>query len=142
MNIDILLVEDNPGDVRLIQEAFKTVDRSTSIHAVTTSREALDFLSERAATEPPTLPDVLLLDLNLPGSNGFTVLEEVRENQELAHLPVLILTSSTVEKDVQRSYKLRANAYLRKPDNPDQYEALAQRVVDFWFYENVLPHKQ
>lgn len=140
MNIDILLVEDNPGDVRLTREAFETVDRSISIHAVTTSREALDFLSERVEEESSTVPDIILLDLNLPGSGGFSVLEEVREEPELAQLPVLILTNSTVEKDVHRSYKLHANAYLSKPVSPDQYEALARRVVDFWFDHNlVLP---
>ena len=139
MTLDILLVEDEPGDARLVKEAFGSVSRSTSIHVVTTSQEAVDFLTDCVEAESATIPDILLLDLRLPGDDGFSVVRGVRKDLGLDTLPVLVLTSSDADEDAIRSYQLHANAYLRKPDDLNEYEKLAQEVITFWGDHNQLP---
>lgn len=139
MTLDILLVEDEPDDARLVKEAFSSVSRSTTIHVTTTSQEAVDFLTDCVEAESATIPDILLLDLRLPGDDGFSVLRGVRKDLNLDAFPVLVLTNSDANEDAIRSYKLHANAYLRKPDDPNEYETLAQAVITFWGHHNHLP---
>ncbi|QLG62784.1 response regulator [Halorarum salinum] len=139
MTIDVLLVEDDPADARLVEEAFNSIERSTSISGVTTRQEAIDFLTERVDGKSTTIPDILLLDLSLPDDDGFAVLREVRENPDLVGLPVLVFTNSDAEADVHQSYELQANAYLRMPDNPDKYETVAREVITFWVDYNRSP---
>ncbi|QLG29842.1 response regulator (plasmid) [Halorarum halophilum] len=139
MGMNILFIEDNLTDVEYIKEAFNNVEATTLIHSVATRREALELLSGEDDGISITSPDLLLLDLTLPEDNGFTVLESVREKPEHTGLPVIILTNSDDEEDILRSYELHANAFLRKPSDPSEYEALAEQIVKFWVNHNHTP---
>ncbi|GAB3673014.1 response regulator [Halopiger thermotolerans] len=136
-SVDILLAEDNRGDIRLIKEAFHETDIEPTFHTATSGNEALEFLRDRCDTD--AYPDLLLLDLNMPRKDGFEVLEELRENEAYPPLPVLVLTSSRADDDVVKSYELAANAYLSKPRNPDEFVSLAQAIEAFWIHEAQLP---
>ncbi|AFO56134.1 MULTISPECIES: response regulator [Natrinema] len=135
----LLLVEDNPGDVRLIEEAFKSAGFDTTFHAIPDGDAALEFLQERAATASGPDIDLVLLDLNLPGTDGFEVLETIRDDPNLASLPVLVLSSSAATEDIVRSYELAANAYLTKPTDPSEFADIWRAVEAFWFDEATLP---
>lgn len=135
--IEILLVEDNPGDVRLIQEAFKTTDHETTLHAVTNGDDALEFLTQQATDD--LLPDLVLLDLKLPGQDGCTILGTIRDEPQLQHLPVIMLTSSCGDEDVARCYETGTNAYLTKPDDMAAFSSLVESVTRFWFKRARLP---
>ncbi|WP_436344007.1 response regulator [Natronorubrum sp. FCH18a] len=137
--VDILLVEDNPRDIRLTHEAFKEADLDTSLQAVRDGHEALEFLFQQGEYEAASYPDLVLLDLNLPRKDGHQVLKEIRDDSELSPLPVLVLTSSEAEEDIRESYELAANAYLTKPSNPDEFVSLAQAVANFWLKSVQLP---
>ena len=136
---DILLVEDNPGDVRLTQEAFKEGQICNNLHVVTDGIKALDFLYKRGEYADAPKPDIILLDLNLPRKNGDEVLEEIRADPELKYLPVIILTSSSAEEDVIRSYKLQANAFLTKPVDPAEFIEVVRSFQQFWLSVVRLP---
>ena len=135
----ILLVEDNPGDVRLTKEAFKQGRIENDLHVVTDGHEALEFLSQDGPYEDAPRPDLVLLDLNLPRKNGDEVLEELKTDAELRCIPVIVLTSSKAEEDVVRSYKLHANAYLTKPVDPDEFIETVKAFEIFWFRVVRLP---
>lgn len=135
----ILIVEDNPGDVRLVQEGFTEADTVPEFHVVTDGREALAFLRERSNDDSLTYPDLILLDLNLPKVDGFEVLDEVKNNPEYPLVPVLVLSSSKSKEDVVESYERHANAYLTKPDGPDEFVALAKTIEDFWLDAAIAP---
>ena len=137
--VDILLVEDNPGDVRLTREAFKQGRISNTIHVVTDGVEALDFLYQRGEHANAPHPDVVLLDLNLPRKNGDEVLEEIRDEPNLSRIPVIILTSSGAEEDVAKSYNRYANAYLTKPVDPEEFVEIVQTFEAFWLSVVRLP---
>ncbi|OLZ40921.1 histidine kinase [Natrinema saccharevitans] len=137
--VSILLVEDNPGDVRLIEEAFKSAEFETTFHTVTDGSAALELLHERAASEDGPELDLMLLDLNLPRTDGFEVLETVKNDPKLTSLPVLVLTSSEATEDIVRSYELCANAYLTKPTDPDEFADIGRAVEAFWIEEATLP---
>ena len=130
--VDILLVEDNPGDIRLTKEAFKDGAISNTLHVTTDGIEALDFLHQRGEFADVPHPDIVLLDLNLPRKNGDDVLAEIRGDADLAQLPVIILTSSEAEEDVVKSYELCANAYLTKPVDPAEFLELVRSLQEFW----------
>ncbi|MFC6766078.1 response regulator [Natrinema soli] len=134
-NPDILLVEDNPGDVRLTQEAFREAEFDVRMHIATDGIKAIDFLR---SDESPCL-DFVLLDLNLPRKDGLDVLEEIKGDPEMEQLPVLVLTSSTAREDVISSYEQHANAYLTKPDSPETFVDLVQAVEKFWIGRARLP---
>lgn len=138
-SVDLLLVEDNPGDVRLVREAFERIDLTTSIEAVNDGGEALENIRTRRDDPAATLPDVVLLDLNLPRVDGFSVLESLRSDPELATIPTLVLTSSEETEDVVRSYELSANTYLTKPRDPEQFVLMARTIEEFWFRHAELP---
>ncbi|ARS89274.1 response regulator [Natrarchaeobaculum aegyptiacum] len=130
--VDILLVEDNPGDVRLTKEAFKSIDAKVEFHTVMDGKAATEYfdLCESEAKTPS--PDLVLLDLNLPRMDGFTILELLRSELEYPPPPILVLSSSAAHEDVLESYDRAANAYLTKPDHPDEFDALAQAIEEFW----------
>ena len=135
--VRILLVEDNPGDVRLVREAFREADVETTFHTVSDGDAALEFL--RGQRDVADL-DLTLLDLNLPRTGGFEVLEEIKDDPELDAPPVIVLTSSEATEDVTRSYELCANAYLTKPSDPAEFAELGRAVEAFWFNDaTVLP---
>lgn len=136
---DILLVEDNPGDVRLTREAFKEGAIDNDLHVVTDGADALDFLYRRGDYEEAPRPHLVLLDLNLPEVDGLEVLEEIKSDPDLKHLPVVILTSSAAEEDIVRGYELQSNAYLTKPIDPDEFIELVRTFEEFWFKLVKLP---
>lgn len=132
---DVLLVEDNPGDVRLTREAFRDAEFDVRMHVASDGVEAADFLRD----EESPRPDLVLLDLNLPRKDGFDVLEQIRTDSKLAHLPIIVLTSSTAREDVVSSYEQCANAYLTKPDSPDSFVDMIRAVEEFWMEKVRLP---
>jgi len=135
----LLLVEDNPGDVRLTREAFEEGRIQNELHVVPDGAEALDFLHQRGEYSDAPRPDLVLLDLNLPRTDGETVLEELKADPELRSIPVIVLTSSRTEEDVARSYDLHANAYLTKPVDPDEFIETVRAFEKFWFSVVRLP---
>ncbi|WP_226042036.1 response regulator [Natrinema sp. DC36] len=137
--VSILLVEDNPGDVRLIEEAFKTAGFETVFHTFTDGGSALDFLYEQVLSAGGPDVDLMLLDLNLPRTSGFEVLETLKNESNLTSLPVIVLTSSEATEDIVRSYELCANAYLTKPSDPAEFAELGRAVEAFWIDEATLP---
>ncbi|SEP92246.1 response regulator [Natrinema salaciae] len=137
--VSLLLVEDNPGDVRLIEEAFKSAGFATTFHTVADGDAALEFLQTEATADSGPDLDLMLLDLNLPRTGGFEVLETIKNDPELASLPVLVLTSSEATEDVVKSYELCANAYLTKPTDPDAFADIGRAVEAFWIDEATLP---
>jgi CheY-like chemotaxis protein len=136
---DILLVEDNPGDVRLTREAFEAIEVETSLHVVSDGVQALEFLHQRGEYADATQPDIVLLDLNLPRKNGDAVLAELRSDPELPRVPVVVLTGSEAEEDIVRSYELEANAYLTKPVEPEMFSETIEAFEAFWLSEASLP---
>ncbi|MDL5361581.1 response regulator [Halalkalicoccus sp. NIPERK01] len=137
--VDILLVEDNPGDVKLTQEAFKEGQIANTLHVVTDGVEALDFLFQRGEYADAPRPDFVLLDLNLPRKNGDEVLEELRADPECKDVPVIILTGSSAQEDVIRSYELAANAYLTKPVDPGEFIQTILSTERYWLSVVRLP---
>ncbi|AFO59186.1 MULTISPECIES: response regulator [Natrinema] len=135
----ILLVEDNPGDVRLTKEAFKQGRIENDLHVVSDGTEALDFLGRQGPYTDAPRPDLVLLDLNLPGKDGAEVLEELKADPVLRSIPVIVLTSSRAEEDVVKSYELHANAYLTKPVDPDEFIETVRAFEKFWFSVVRLP---
>ena len=138
---DILLVEDNPGDVRLTEEAFREGNIANTLHVVDDGIEALEFLHRHGDYADAPRPDIILLGLNLPRKNGEEVLEEISEDRELLRIPVIVLTSSEAEADVMRSYDLRANAYLTKPVDPDVFVDTVRAFEQFWLSIVRLPSR-
>jgi chemotaxis family two-component system response regulator Rcp1 len=128
--IEILLVEDNPADVRLTREALKEAHTPINLHVVDDGVKALAFLQEGGGKFPR--PDLILLDLNLPRKDGREVLEAVKQDETLRHIPVVVLTTSQAEQDVLNSYRLRANAYITKPVDVDQFFNAMKSIDGFW----------
>ncbi len=137
--IDILLVEDNPGDARLAVEALKESRMSNNMYHVKDGVEATKFLHQQEEYVEMPRPDLILLDLNLPKKGGREVLEEIKENPELKHIPVVVLTTSSAERDLFKAYDLHANAYVIKPLDLDQFNEIAQAIENFWFMVVKLP---
>lgn len=138
-SIEILLVEDNPGDVRLIEEVLKDGKVRNNMHVVADGVEAMAFLRREGEYAGLSLPDLVLLDLNLPKKDGREVLEEIKKDQELKHIPVVVLTTSKAEQDVLRSYDLHANCYITKPVDLDQFISVVKSIEDFWLSIVKLP---
>ena len=129
---EILLVEDNEGDIELTKEAFEEAKFRNNLHVVEDGEEALDFLFKRNGYEDVLLPDVILLDLNLPGTDGREVLEIVKADKVLRRVPVIVLTSSKADKDIIESYDLHANCYIVKPVDAIKFMDVVQHVENFW----------
>lgn len=137
--IEILLVEDNPGDVRLTIEALKEGKVANEINVAVDGIEALAFLRREGKYKNAPKPDLILLDLNLPKKNGREVLAEIKENSHLKCIPVVVLTSSQAEKDIATTYNLHANCYITKPVDFDQFIEVVKSIENFWFEVVKLP---
>ncbi|KUM84563.1 response regulator [Streptomyces pseudovenezuelae] len=137
--IDVLLVEDDPGDELMTREAFEDNKIGNTLHVVRDGEEALDFLYRRGDHTEAPQPDLILLDLNLPKYDGRQVLEKIKSDPELAHIPVVVLTTSAAEEDILRSYKLHANAYVTKPVDLDQFIAAVRQIDEFFVQVVRLP---
>lgn len=138
-DVNILVVEDNPGDVALIEQAFADRELPGTLHTVQTGDEALDWLHQRDAFTDVPFPDLVLLDLNLPATSGHAVLDEIRSDSRLQRLPVIVLTGSRSEDDLITVYEACANACLVKPVDPEAFADCIQSVVDFWVGTAALP---
>ncbi|MEU4810543.1 response regulator, partial [Nocardia fluminea] len=130
--VDILLVEDDPGDELMTREAFEDNKIGNTLHVVRDGQEALDFIYRVGAYADAPRPDLILLDLNLPKYDGRQVLEKIKADPELSHIPVVVLTTSAAEEDILRSYKLHANAYVTKPVDLDQFIAAIRQIDEFF----------
>ncbi|SCK14240.1 Response regulator containing a CheY-like receiver domain and an HTH DNA-binding domain [Streptomyces sp. ScaeMP-e48] len=130
--IEVLLVEDDPGDELMTREAFEDNKIRNTLHVVRDGQEALDFLYRRGVHTEAPRPDLVLLDLNLPKYDGRQVLEQIKSDPELALIPVVVLTTSSAEEDILRSYKLHANAYVTKPVDLDQFIAAVRQIDEFF----------
>jgi chemotaxis family two-component system response regulator Rcp1 len=139
MPIEVLLVEDSPGDVRLTQEAFRDVNTSIHLHVATDGVEAMAFLRHEGAQVDAPRPDLILLDLNLPKMDGREVLAHIKADDSLKLIPTVILTTSEAEVDIVKSYQLQANCYLNKPVQLDAFESLVKSINDFWLTKVKLP---
>jgi two-component system, chemotaxis family, response regulator Rcp1 len=137
--INILLVEDNPGDARLAVEALRDSKVHNRLYHVEDGVEAMQFLRERVEHEHVPPPDLILLDLNLPRKDGREVLAEIKEDPELRLVPVVVLTTSAAERDLVKSYDLHANAYIVKPIDLGQFIDVVQAIESFWFSIVKLP---
>jgi CheY-like chemotaxis protein len=130
--IEVLLVEDDPGDELMTREAFEDNKIRNTLHVVRDGQEALDFLYRRGEYTEAPRPDLVLLDLNLPKYDGRQVLEQIKGDPELSLIPVVVLTTSSAEEDILRSYKLHANAYVTKPVDLDQFIAAVRQIDEFF----------
>ncbi len=137
--IDVLLVEDDAGDELMTREAFEDNKIGNTLHVVRDGEEALDFLYQRGDHTGAPRPDLILLDLNLPKYDGRQVLERIKSDDDLSHIPVVILTTSAAEEDILRSYKLHANAYVTKPVDLEQFIAAVRQIDDFFVQVVRLP---
>jgi CheY-like chemotaxis protein len=141
MPMEVLLVEDSPGDVRLTQEAFRDANRSIRLHVASDGVEALAFLRKEGAHVHAPRPDIILLDLNLPKMDGREVLAHIKEDDSLKTIPTVILTTSDAEADIVKCYQLQANCYLSKPVQLEAFEALVKSINDFWMTKVKLPQQ-
>ena len=137
--VNILLIEDNPGDVRLTQEAFKDGRLDIKLEVAMDGVEAIKFLRKETPYSQVLTPDLVLLDLNLPKKDGREVLSEIKTDEHLKRIPVIILTTSSSEQDILKSYKLHVNCYINKPVDFDKFFNIIQRIEDFWLTTAILP---
>ncbi|MBN1312242.1 MAG: response regulator [Anaerolineae bacterium] len=139
--VSILLVEDNPGDVRLTTEALKEAHVHNNLYVVEDGVKAMAYLRREDDFADALRPDVILLDLNLPKKDGRQVLAEIKEDEELRRIPVVVLTTSEAEQDILMTYDLHANCYISKPVDLDQFIRVVQAIEDFWLCVVKLPPK-
>jgi chemotaxis family two-component system response regulator Rcp1 len=137
--IEVLLVEDSPGDVRLTREAFKNAKVHINLHVASDGTEAMAFLRHEGAHVHAPRPALILLDLNLPKMDGREVLAHIKGDASLKTIPTVILTTSEAEEDIAKSYQLQANCYLSKPVQFDAFESLVKSINDFWLTKVKLP---
>ncbi len=137
--VEILLVEDNPGDVRLTEEALREGKVRNNLHVARDGVEAIEFLRRRGKFVNAVRPDLVLLDLNLPRRDGREVLAEIKDDPELKSIPVVVLTTSSAETDILRSYSLHANCYITKPVDLEQFVRVVRSIDEFWLTVVRLP---
>ena len=137
--IEILLVEDNPGDVRLTQEVLKDGKVRNNMHVVKDGVDAISFLQQTGEYADAPRPDIILLDLNLPKKDGREVLADIKADPDLKNIPIVVLTTSSAEQDIFRSYDLHANCYITKPVDLDQFIRVIRSIEDFWLTIVKLP---
>ena len=140
--VEILLVEDNPGDVRLTQEVLKDGKVRNNMSVVMDGVDAISFLQQTGEYAGAPRPDIILLDLNLPKKDGREVLAEIKADSNLKHIPVVVLTTSSAEQDIFRSYDLHANCYVTKPVDLDQFIKVMKMIEDFWLTIVKLPRSE
>lgn len=139
MAANILLVEDSPTDAAILSAAFEDVSCTSSLEVVTTGNEALGFLKNLNQRVDLGSPFIILLDLNLPGKNGYEVLSEIKSNHIWRTIPTIVFSSSDASSDIAKSYQLHANAYITKPSDFDEYRLIAQVIHNFWLRTVKLP---
>jgi two-component system response regulator len=139
--IQVLLVEDNPGDVRLTREAFRDAKMHLDLHVVGDGMEAMEFLLQQGKFSESPRPDLVLLDLNLPRKDGREVLSEIKNHATLKSIPVVVLTTSASDADIEKSYLLHANCYISKPVELEGFLTVVQSIDDFWLTVVRLPPK-
>ena len=139
--IEVLLVEDSPGDVRLTQEAFKDAKVHINLHVASDGAKAIAFLKHEGEYANAPRPDLVLLDLNLPKKDGREVLEEIKADPALKTIPVVVLTTSSSEADILRSYQLHANCYITKPVGLEGFLTVVKNIDSFWLSVVRLPHE-
>ena len=137
--VNILLVEDNPADARLIEEVFKDTNVNNKIYVVKDGVDAMNFLNKENEYSEAPRPEMILLDLNLPRKDGREVLKEVKKNEELKSIPIVILTTSSAKEDVIKTYSNHANCYITKPVDFDQFLRVITAIEDFWLKVVELP---
>jgi CheY-like chemotaxis protein len=135
---NILLIEDNPADIRLTKEAFRESNKDIQLEVVTDGREALLFLNQSPPYESKKLPDLILLDLNLPKQNGQEVLTVIKQDKRLRRIPVIVLTTSKAENDILKCYDLHANAFINKPIDFDNFFDIVHKIEEFWLSTVIL----
>lgn len=137
----LLLVEDNPGDVRLTLEAFRGANRHVQMHVVSDGAEALAFLKRRGGHVCAPRPDLILLDLNMPKMDGHGLLAFIKEDEALCSIPTVVLTMSSAGEDVAKSYALKANCFLTKPVEFEMFEIMVRSINEFWLTRAALPRQ-
>ncbi len=137
--IDLLLVEDNPGDIRLTEEALKDGPVRVRLSVAKDGVEAVEFLNRQGRFKNAPRPDLILLDLNLPRKNGREVLAEIKADPDLRQIPVVVMTTSKSEQDIERAYDLNANCYITKPIELDDFLGVVHSIEDFWLTKAMLP---
>ena len=138
--VEILLVEDNPDDVTLTVEALGEGKLWNNLNVARDGVEALEYLQRKGPFADAPVPDVILLDLNLPRKDGREVLAEIKTDERLKHIPVVVLTTSQAEQDILKSYRLHANCYVTKPVDFDEFVNIVHSIKDYWFTVVKLPH--
>lgn len=141
-SLQVLLIEDSPGDVRLTQEAFREANRRIVLHVASDGVEAMAFLRQQQSYRDAPRPDLILLDLNLPKMDGREVLARIKKDDSLKTIPTVILTTSVAEEDIVTSYALHANCFLSKPVQLDAFVLLIKSINDFWLTTATLPHQK
>jgi chemotaxis family two-component system response regulator Rcp1 len=141
MYIEVLLVEDSPGDVRLTKETFRDANKAIRLHVASDGVEAMAFLRQEGSHARAPRPHLILLDLNLPKMDGREVLAQIKADSSLKTIPTIILTTSDAEADVLKAYQLQANCYLSKPVQLDAFESLVKSINEFWLTKVRLPQK-
>lgn len=137
--IDVLLIEDDPGDVLITREAFEHNKIENNLHVASDGEEGLDYLYRRGSHQNAPRPDLVLLDLNLPKYDGRQLLDTIKSDPDLCHIPVVVLTTSAAEEDILHSYKLHANAYVTKPVDLDQFMKAVRQIDEFFVQVVRLP---
>ena len=138
-SIEILLVEDNPGDARLAQEAIREAQLRNNLNWVLDGVEAMTFLRKEGKHQQAPRPDLILLDLNLPRKDGREFLAEIKGDEQFKRIPVIVLTTSDADEDISRSYRLKANCYITKPPQLHQFVDVIKSIEEFWFKVARLP---
>jgi len=142
MPLEVLLVEDSPGDVRLTKEAFHAVNSAVHMHVANDGVEAMAYLRHEGIYAEAPRPDLTLLDLNMPRMDGREALAQIKQDKKLMTIPIVILTTSESESDIAKSYQLHANCYLCKPVQLSEFESLVKSINDFWLTKARLPQTQ
>lgn len=137
--IDVLLIEDDPGDELITREAFEHNKIDNTLHVARDGEEGLDYLYQRGEFQNAPRPDLVLLDLNLPKYDGRQLLEKIKSDPDLCHIPVVVLTTSSAQEDILRSYKLHANAYVTKPVDLDAFMKAVRQIDEFFVQVVRLP---
>jgi len=139
--IEVLLVEDSPGDIRLTREAFRDANAAIHVNVATDGVDAMAFLRQEGDQADAPRPAIILLDLNLPRMDGREVLAQIKADPSLKTIPTIILTTSEANADIVRSYELQANSYLTKPVQLEKFESLVKSINDFWLVKAKLPQR-
>jgi CheY-like chemotaxis protein len=135
----VLLIEDSAAEARLTQEAFLETGIPHELRHFTDGGEATEFLSSEEVSSSKWVPDLVLLDLNLPGKDGWEVLQEIKENTELSNIPVIVVTNSQEPSDVDQVYRLKGNCYLSKPADIDDFFSMIRGMIKFWWQKVQFP---